>query len=270
MRIFIVVLLALVVTCAATLASDRNRQQFQRWYPQFGYVFDRILHTQCDKEFDSYLYGVDSNTTIQWDTGADDHTRYTQPVINCLLDNTSQYILYQLSSSQVILGLTPTILAILGASSDETALLVVIGKRPILSFMLALASPSVFTSRAFDYRNPREILKDRNGRYRVTVHSRWRRIIIIAEYIFGFAALANLATINRDLGTKTVSTIATELNFLPAIWSLLGIGVRGVGVILLRMWARRTKEPCQQAQAYHVGMEVTFTSRGQIGSSIRV
>jgi hypothetical protein len=207
-----------------------------------AFIFQNTLQQSCNVEYRAYLHGTKANSTIQWYDGDDAHTEFTEPVINCILNNISQDILYQLQSVQIIIGLTPTILAILGASSDETSLLAVIGKRPLLALLLASASPSVYTSRAFDYRNPREILKERDGRYHVSPKKGRRRLIVIAQYVVILAALANIATINWQLGTQTVCSIATELNYMPVTWTILGIAIHGVGVILLRLRARRVMD----------------------------
>jgi hypothetical protein len=225
--------------------ADRTRAQFRSWYPQYGFIFQKILQQNCTLEYQAYLYSTKGNSTIRWYDGGDAHTEFTEPVINCILNYTSQYILYQLQSTQIVLGLTPTILAILGASSDETSLLAVIGKRPLLVVLLASASPSVYTSRAFDYRNPREILKELEGRYHVNPNKGRRIIIVILQYLVVLAALANIATINWQLGTQTVCSIATELNYMPATWAILGIAIHGGGVILLRLRARRCNGPHQ-------------------------
>jgi hypothetical protein len=244
---FLFLLLSILFnTATANLSgqgADRTRSQFKSWYPQYGSIFSNITQTACLSSYQKYLYDEKSNTTIDWATGADEHTLFVQPLINCILVNTSQYVLYQLQTAQIILGLTPTVLAILGASSDETALLAVIGKRPLLAFLLAAASPSVYTSRAFEHRNPREILKDREGRYGVRVRKSRRIIIVIAEYVFAFASLANAATLSWDLGTKAVCSIATEIDFLPATWAALGVVIHGVGVLLFRLRARRADGP---------------------------
>lgn len=30
------------------------RDQFKKRYPEFGFIFDRILHTNCTEEYDTY------------------------------------------------------------------------------------------------------------------------------------------------------------------------------------------------------------------------
>ena len=58
----------------------------------------------------------------QWLGGGDRASALTQPVIQCLLDHTTDYVKSAMLSAQVLLGVTPTILAILSSSYKELAL----------------------------------------------------------------------------------------------------------------------------------------------------
>lgn len=62
-----------------------------------------------------------------------------------------------MTRAQVLLGFMPTILALLGPSHDELAMLSMIGRRPVLTTLIAVASPSAYFSRTFEYSNPRNI-----------------------------------------------------------------------------------------------------------------
>jgi hypothetical protein len=59
-----------------------------------------------------------------------------------------------MAGAQVLLGLTPTILATLGRSTEETSTLSVTGKRPFLALFLAAGSPATAQMRAFDFKDP--------------------------------------------------------------------------------------------------------------------
>jgi hypothetical protein len=129
----------------------------------------------------------------------------------------------------VILGLTPTILALLGSSVEKNSLLAVIGRRPVLALLLAMALPSVYTSRAFEYRNPRDILRDRDV---PSLNRNLRRGVVTAEYIVGLLSLGNVIHVNYQLGIQTICTLASNLVTLPTYWALLAIGIHGLGVVL--------------------------------------
>jgi hypothetical protein len=69
-----------------------------------------------------------------------------------------------MASAGVLLGLTPTILAAVGSSTDETAVLFTLSKRPLLAIFLAGGSPAVFPMRSFEYQDPIKLLRERRGR----------------------------------------------------------------------------------------------------------
>lgn len=145
-----------------------------------------------------------------------------------------------MSSAQVLLGVTPTILAILGSSYTELALLNIVAKRPMLSYLLALGSPSVYMSRAFEYTDPATLLEDRRGRLRQHAWTGWRlQLLTVAEYVVAFAAIANIATINWHLGIRTVCSIWSDNVIAPILWSTLTVVAHAMGSILLGLQLKR-------------------------------
>jgi hypothetical protein len=246
----IFLLAALAVSVVADSDSDagidRTRAQFRKWWPQYRAVFMNITATDCKSEWNEYLYGQHSNTTIDWLNGGEPHTEFVEPLVNCVMSYCSPYILYQLQSAQIILGLLPTILAVLGASSDETSLLAIIGKRPLLAMVLAAATPSIYTTRAFEYPNPRNTLRDSPGRFRINFGNRRRIIVSIIEYIVGLGALANVAVMCWELGINVVSAIGVEVTYLPALWLILGLPVHFLGSVLFRLKANRASQPQEE------------------------
>lgn len=100
-----------------------------------------------------------------------------EPVVNCLLNNVSAYIKAANSTAQVILGVTPPLLATLGASTDELALLNVVGGRTLLALLISFGNPSVYMKRVFHFRQPEKMLQRSRGRYRAyvpdTTFKRW-------------------------------------------------------------------------------------------------
>jgi hypothetical protein len=69
-----------------------------------------------------------------------------------------------MASAGVLLGLTPTILAAVGSSADETVMLFILSKRPLLVVFLVGGSPAIFPMRSFEYQDPIGLLRERGGR----------------------------------------------------------------------------------------------------------
>ncbi|KAH8886169.1 hypothetical protein GQ53DRAFT_875801 [Thozetella sp. PMI_491] len=240
--------LLLVFLPASAVSSERSYSQFQMWFPQYRMLFQTLLERNCTEEYEIYLYGTADNTTVRWEEGGEENAKYVQPVVQCLLGNANDYTKTSMSMSQLILGLAPTILAFMGASSAELALLAVVGRRPIFSTILALASPSIFVGRAFEYDRPREILQQPDGRYyhawdgTSTPGRRMKaRVVVFLQYIVALACLANIALANWQLGTQAVCFLSPAYMLYPMNWTLFGgIVVHGFGCLVLRLRARRS------------------------------
>lgn len=224
----------------------RSRRQFRSWYSQYVYQFSNFAQHNCTEPYSVYLYGTRQNTSEETISGAGKFTLFVQPMINCLLENSSEYLKYQLSSSQVMLGVTPTMIALFGASSEEVCLLALIGRRRLLGLLLAAASPSIYTERAFKHQDLDKIFKERqyhssNGvdHVRPSMHSKLRWLFVLLEYIAVFGAIANIARLNWELGVKTINTVNPNTVLMPMLWSFLGVIVHLAGAIVFDMRARR-------------------------------
>ena len=251
---FVIIFLAAVVICVISLLNPndilRSRNQFKLWYNQYRYQFASIARDNCTDEYSVYLYGARHNTSDQTLSGAGKFTLFVQPMIYCLLDNAGNYIQYQLATSQVVLGITPTMIALLGASSEEVCLLALIGRRRILGYLLAAASPSVYTERAFKYQDADKIIEELEYTHvRATVFRKPRALFVVLEYMAVIGSIANIAVLNWQLGLRSVNAINPNIIVLPALWSCLGIATHLGGLVVFNMRTRRL-DNARPASAY--------------------
>ena len=72
--------------------SDIATSQFKHWFPQYGFIFDRAAKENCVEEYENYLTKVKDSDKIDWFGGGDRPNALTQPVVLCILDNTTDYI----------------------------------------------------------------------------------------------------------------------------------------------------------------------------------
>lgn len=235
---------------AEGLAGHHYKVQFKQWYKQYGFIFAKLLAQNCSLEYEAYLYNTRENSTIDWDGGGDEHNTLTQPVVGCLLEVTPQFVMSSTQSAQVLLGLTPTILAILGASTDESATLAVVGTRPLLSFLLACGSPSVYLSPAFDFKDPVKILsKHRPQRY-CQDNKRHRPVffalLLVLQYALALAATANIAMLDYELGVQAICGFASEWMLMPLLWSSSVLAIYVLGVVWHRLRVQREIKPLKQ------------------------
>lgn len=87
-----------------------------------------------------------------------------------------------MTSAQVLLGLAPTILALLGTSTEGAAMMAVVGRRPLFSLLLALGSPNVYFGRALDEYKPLAMLKT-SARCFNAGSGRRRVLVNVLEYL---------------------------------------------------------------------------------------
>ncbi|KAI1755512.1 hypothetical protein F4782DRAFT_488797 [Xylaria castorea] len=234
--------------------------QFLDWYKQYGYVFATALKHNCTQQYQNYLYGVGTSVDIKWtgfeepvahygpgtnitidfQSGADAPSSITAPVITCIFNYTSDYIKSSMSSAQVLLGLTPTIVALLGPSPTELSLLTVIARRPGLAIILALACPSVYLSRAFDSTSPLDILRERPGRLQQWRPKGWRRSgLVVVQYMVALGMLANIAVLYYQLGVRTICMFWPNGTVVPLVWGMLVLPIHIAATIVFRLQARR-------------------------------
>lgn len=133
-----------------------------------------------------------------------------------------------------MLGLTPTILATLGSTTAETAMLSIFARRSILAFLLAAGSPAVFPMRPFEYRNVVKTEQDRTGRFHPPfVGPKKQLLIVLIEYILAGMAVTNVATLGYELGIRSPSAFSAETIYLPLLWSFLCIPIHFFGTAAL-------------------------------------
>lgn len=235
-----VLFLLIALAQPSTAAGEIHTTQFQQWFWQYRYLWPEILHDNCSAQYEVYLSGHRNRSNIDWRGGGGTNSAITQPVIKCMLDNSSEYVKSIMTSAQVMLGITPTILAVLGASHESLAVLTVVGHRPFLALLIALGSPSVYLSRAFNHVEPKKVLKKKDGRLKQSRFSpRTTVLITILEYAVAMTAVANVSVVSYELGVKSISSIMSNSVFPTMIWTLLVIPIHFFGAISMRLRVRR-------------------------------
>jgi len=127
----------------------------------------------------------------------------------------------------------PFALSVLGSSSEESALLYVISRRPVLTTLLLAGSPVVVALRPFEFKDPVGILRSREGRfYSLKVGPSW--IILALEYLIALASVANVVHVTYQLGVGVITMILPDSSYLPGLWGAAGILVHVIGAMCLK------------------------------------
>lgn len=204
-----------------------SMQHFQQWYSEWGFIFDRIVHENCSSEYALFLRGSMSwaewYRTVRW-IGSGSRAASVVPLTDCILRHSSEYIKTGMAAANVILGLTPTILAYLGSGVDEISMLSVCGRRPLLALLLSAGSPSVTPLRLFEYKIWTEALDRRPGRLKLQFFNFYVEVLIwVIEHVAAVAAIANVVTLGYELGTRVVLVFYPQSTYLVLLWIILGI-----------------------------------------------
>jgi hypothetical protein len=144
-----------------------------------------------------------------------------QVALDCIIENTSGSAMQEMSSSLVLLGLTPTILSQLGPKLSESSMLSY--QRPVLSFLLSMGAPTVSPGRIFSYDDPfgalETVVKGQPLLRSASSSTPHRQtLIIILEYLCALGAICNIIYISVELGWRSVLSWACTTNYVPFTW----------------------------------------------------
>ncbi|KAJ5917719.1 hypothetical protein N7454_010094 [Penicillium verhagenii] len=221
------------------------RAQFRDWYAEYGFIFDQIIKQNCSSQFDFYETGRTNNTywmdSARWlGSGHEVIEQLAVPLVNCMLNACPEFIKSDMASANVVLGLAPSILSVLGSTVEETSLLAVVGNRPFLALSLAAGSPAVIPLRPLEDRDPLEALKARGDDLPPNLYPyHIEAIISIIEYAFVIASIANVAELSLELGFKTTLSFAPGYPYFIIAWSFFGPVAHTWAALGLNARARR-------------------------------
>jgi hypothetical protein len=183
-------------------------KKFKQWFPQWQHSY--YVGDACAAQIGTYWA---DNGTFPW---------RCQAALDCIIGNTSGSAMQEMSSSMVLLGLTPTMLSQLGPKLSESSMLAY--RRPGLSFLLSMGSPTVFPSRIFQYDAPlkalKTVVKNQPLLYRAKALSRKEILMSVAEYVFTVGAILNIIEMSIELSWRSVLSWDCESTWLPFAWVL--------------------------------------------------
>ena len=136
--------LAVLLVAATTSNADAVRH-FHEWFPHGVESFANVSLQTCNatlRAFEDAYYSYCSKAWI--DLGIHENRAIfdlCRAHENCILEHVSEVIKASMATSGVVLGVLPTLLAVLSPSITEIALIAV--QRPLLAGLLSLGSPGM-------------------------------------------------------------------------------------------------------------------------------
>jgi hypothetical protein len=228
----VVLALILLLDCTTAIATRR----FESWY-WFNDEFTNIIHQNCTLEYNYYRYHDLGNHSTSSNSyyAAPSPGHVATPLVSCLLEHCSELSKADMSAAGVLLGLTPTILAVAGSSLDETALLA--SRRPLLGLLVGMGSPAVAIWRTFQYDDVIGMLGAREVKRGLTIRiergtgaAMHQSLVALAEYSLAIAAIANCILTSFDLSIKATVAWSREDWWNPLRWCVLPGVIHLMGV----------------------------------------
>ena len=149
-----------------------------------------------------------------------------EDVVDCIQQQLSEGDKSNFSSSQVILGVTPTLLAVIAPTLGELSMLS--SSRPLLSLLISLGAPASFCSRTMAYDDPLDSLVPTRTIFTRSPFERggpsnraMRAALSLFEYLIVMVAVGNVIHASWTLGLQTIVSWRCEWNSLPFLWTTL-------------------------------------------------
>jgi hypothetical protein len=204
--------------------------KLRTWFPTDGEQWEEIARGPCADSIAAFHAG--------------DRTLTPAPcaaALSCILDHTSESGKSNLANAQVVLGLTPTILSLVGSNVAELG---VLGwRRPWLTMLLGFGAPALQMQSFFTVLEATPVLAPRSlveGLPRPGLMARYREwlkkcrsggpggramasLCAIAPYILALAAIANNVTTSLYLDLRSVVGFRCGAIYMPLAWGLIGI-----------------------------------------------
>jgi hypothetical protein len=239
------------VTCCLVLVllvspAFASINQFQAWYSEYRRIFQKILREDCSEEHAFFLAGQSNPERFdkdQW-SGATHTSQVVFPLASCILNHCSEWMKANMAAAAVLLGLTPTILAAIAPSIEESSSIFIIARRPLLGLCLAAGIPSLYPFQTLEYKRAIKLLQVENlwlERSRNAPPAKQYRQYMISgiEFTVVVGAIVNNATNSYQLGMQTVCVVAPQIWYLPIVWVFLGVFSHLFGA-----WALWTRIGC--------------------------
>jgi hypothetical protein len=208
---------------------------FQAFYPIFGRELARVRDQQCSTAYASY-----QSSTTYLETLA-----RCNVMMDCFYEHVRETVKIQMATTNIVLGLTPTILSMMGSSTIELSVLST--QRPLLALCISLGSPSVWPMRPFEPIDLKEEMRPRAQRMMIPSMGPCASIAVTAlQYVAVLGSIANVTSIAYDLGWKSISyTFSCNQRFGALLWVFLAAAIH---IAALVGFTSRLRHPVRNEQ----------------------
>ncbi|KAM0427214.1 hypothetical protein ACHAPT_007642 [Fusarium lateritium] len=227
-------LLVLGVSMLITPVSASWSNPMERFYSNYNNGLQDIIRNNCSETYALYLQNRHDETNVgpALRSFTTHSVTMTSEMVQCILENTPEFIKSKMAAAAIVLGLAPTIIATLGVRPQETAVLSVVGRRHLLAFATAVGSPALNAYRSSEYDSIIESLRDRSRKHAIR---RFDPVITAISYSLAAASIANVGEVTYRLGAQTIFTVLPDSQYVALLWAFLGVFIHFMAGIALRM-----------------------------------
>jgi hypothetical protein len=251
----------------------------QEYFPEYRSGFQAIISSECSTEYCEYLwkygrlqeanfYNIKCNITQETYTrtsciseGIDSKTFFNVNtpelcILNCMLNHTPEVIKVRMGSAQVLLGLMPSLLAMLAPATWQIGSIIVVGRKPLLGFLLAVASPVVtpvfnsesslpgfLTRRTGErVRVPRWILRSllsEGARPRSSMERAFEYLCWLILYLLAMASVANVADLAYRAARQVIFSLAPGERWMLFLWIYGGAFPHALGIAAVALRVKK-------------------------------
>ncbi|KAK8050897.1 hypothetical protein PG993_002282 [Apiospora rasikravindrae] len=199
---------------APHVSASIRGDKFRLWFPYFEYHWSEVARDQCATEIRDF-HANDRETSHAPCAAA----------LDCILQNSSESIKSNLANSQVVLGLTPTILSFMGSDIAELAALS--SHHPFLAIILSLGAPVLPVRHILTPLDVARIVNKEPSRFGRLYHG-WltnqyrtvRRLFDLGLYALAIGAVANNMSTSFYLDSRAVVGFRCGAILMPLAWGL--------------------------------------------------
>ncbi len=211
-------------------------QKYTYWYGAWRPQLTIISEGVCNLSLDAYR----GNATARETLGPVRDYCWTHS--NCILQTITEDITQSIAGASILLGLTPTILSVLGPSVAEMALLSM--HRPLLSLLLSLGAPAVYPGRFLVWEDPLRANEPQTGAWVVhRLPTRWAVVVSVVEYILALGAITVSVQNAWNMGVRAVLVWFCDSTYWPLLWVVLSVVIHTMAILALRVAIRRKHSP---------------------------
>lgn len=203
-----------------------SAELFQNFFPAWDSALHEILSQECQPYYQQYQEQAEA---------------HVYPVIECLLSQLPQFRQLEMNISSVILGLTPTLLQVVGVNTVQMSLLHV--HRPLLAFILSVGSPARMPLRSefhmpticetfpvIRHQQHQQQQPGSSSRSLTRLEVAQSVVFDVATFFFALGAAANSWYLAYQLGFWSICMLAVGVAWVPMIWQALAAVIHLVGL----------------------------------------